>query len=179
MKKNANKSKVVPIDWTDESDRWIVAPGTVLEKGRRRIKGIACVRNNCHFAAGVPRGMYDFIYRAIVKLKMTGRTFIFSRGMVRTARTRIKHSVGITELDWAVGTLVTIPRILAYRETITLLIEGEEYTLRLMELVVLRGLLALAMPGRNAEYYPAMAALILARGWKEIEAERIPLIKML
>ena len=179
MKKDTNKGKIVPIDWTDESDRWIVVPGTVLENKKRRIKGIAHARNNCHFATGVPKGMYDFIYRAIVKLKMTGRVFIFSRGTVRTARTRLKHSVSVVELDWAVGTLVTIPRILAWRETITLLIGGEEYTLRLMELVVLRGLLALAMPGRNAEYYPAMAALILARGWKEINAGKIPHIRKL
>ena len=43
-----------------------------------------------------------------------------------------------------------------------------------MELVVLRGLLQIALPGRNASYYPAMAAAILAWGWKALEMEGVP-----
>jgi hypothetical protein len=176
MKTDIKIQKIVPIDWVEESDRWILAPGTVLEKERRRIKQIVHVKNKCHFAAGVPGSIYDFIYRAVKNLNMTDRTLIFSRGMVRNSRTRLKLTVSIRELDWAVGTLITIPRLLPYREMITLEIEKKEYTLRLMELVVLRGLLALAVPGREWKYYPAMAALILARGWKELGAEKMPAI---
>ncbi|HOO72895.1 MAG TPA: hypothetical protein PK926_14155 [Spirochaetota bacterium] len=176
MKNSEKKPKVVPLDWVDESDHWILAPGTELEKRRRRIKEITHRKKNCLFAAGVPLGMHDFIYRAVKALKLDDRTLIFSRGMVRAGHSRVKYSVSIQELDWGAGTLITIPRLLKFREIITVIIENREHRLRAMELALLRGLLGLAFTGKNNEYYPAMAALVLAQGWKGLDNVDLPKI---
>jgi len=166
--------KITPIDWIDRSDRYLVVPGTVLEKYRLRIKEILYAKKNCLFATGVPKSIIDFIYRCVKQLNLDDRTLIFSRGMVRTKKDRKKYAVSVKELAWDVGTLITIPRLLKYREMITLKINSAEHSFRLMELVVLRGLLQIALPGRNASYYPAMAAAILAWGWKALEMEGVP-----
>ncbi len=173
MKKKKDP-KVIPINQVEERDRWIVVPGTSLEGNRRRIKEVPRGRNQCNFAAGVPKSINDFIYRTVMQLGLTDRKLIFSRGVVRSRHLKVKHAVSIKELDWDVGTLITIPRILKYGEYITLVIEGSEHTLRLMELVVLHGLLQLAYPKKNAEYYAAMAALVLARGFKHLDRENLP-----
>jgi hypothetical protein len=60
---------------------------------------------------------------------------------------------------------------LKYREEITLQIENTEYSLRLMELVVLHGLLRIAYPGREAHFISSMAARILAKGWSQLDGE--------
>jgi hypothetical protein len=176
LKYNNGEQKVIPINWIDESDRWIVVPGTVLEKRRRRIKEVPFSKNNCSFATGVPRSIFDFIYRCVKQLKLTDRRLFFSRGMVRTSKKIYKNAVAIRELDWGVGTLIIIPRLLKYREKISLHIENTEYSFRLMEVVVLHGLLQIACPGKDAEYYSTMAALILARGWNQLELKELPTI---
>ncbi len=122
--------------------------------------------------------MRDFAYRSAKALKLEGRILIFSRGMVRTERTRLKYAVSVQELDWGVGTLITIPRLLPFRETMTVVIETREHSLRAMELALLRGLLGIACPGKSRDYYPAMAALVLARGWKELERENPPKVHL-
>lgn len=174
MKKRTTLQQVVPINWTEESSRWLVIPGTVLENRKKRIKEVKYEKVNCLFAAGVPKSIIAFIYRAVKALNLSETKLIFSRGMVRTKKDKKKYAVSVRELDWNVGTLITIPRLLKYRETITLTIDGAVFSFRLMELVVLRGLLQIARPGEETEYYPVMAALVLARGWKSLELTELP-----
>jgi hypothetical protein len=176
VKKKNNRQSIVPINWVDESDRWLVVPGTVLDKSRKRIKEVSFEKSACLFATGVPKSIIDFIYRSVKKLGIpdTGDRLIFSRGMVRSGRDKKKYAVSVKELDWGVGTLIVIPRLLKYREHITLDIDGEVHTLRYMELVVLRALLQISLPGKASDYDPAMAAVIIARGWKSLELDEVP-----
>lgn len=173
-KKDGKPEKIIPINRVDEQDRWIVVPGTSLEGKKRRIKEVPLIRNRCQFATGVPKSINDFIYRCVVQLRLGDHKLIFSRGVVRSRNLKVKHAVSIRELEWDVGTLITIPRVLKYREMITLNIEGIDHTLRLMELVVLHGLLQVARPGKGRDYYSAAAALVLARGFKFLDTEDFP-----
>ena len=161
--------KVVPLNWINEIDRWIVVPGTVKEKGRLRIKEINYCKNNCFFAAGVPKSIIDFIYRSVVKLNLKEKKLFFSRGTVRNHRSLLKYSVSIHELDWGVGTLITIPRILKYKEKINYTISRQEYSMRIMELVILQGLLRIAYPENSKSVLKTLAVLILAKGWGELK----------
>ena len=176
MKKKKDP-RVVAIDRVEEIDRWIVVPGTSLEGRRRRIKEVPLGRNNCHFAAGVPKSINAFIYRAVMQLNLGEKKIIFSRGVVRSRNLKVKNAVSIKELDWDVGILITIPRLLKYGEFISLAIEGSEHRLRLMELVVLHGLLQVARPGRGRDYYAGLSALVLARGYKFLDEENFPEIR--
>ncbi len=174
LRSKTSDLKIIPINWIDETERWIIVPGTIQEKYRRRTKEIIFSKNKCSFATGVPESIIDFIYRAVKQLHLTDAPLIFSRGTVRTSRGLVRNAVSIHKLDWGVGTLVTIPRILKYREEITLQIENTEYSLRLMELVVLHGLLRIAYPGRGAHFFSSMAARILAKGWSQLDDEKSP-----
>ena len=167
---------VVSINWLDESERWLVVPGTVLEKRKKRIKEINFEKSACLFASGVPKSIIDFIYRSVKKLGLSNseNRLIFSRGMVRAGKYKKKYAVSARELDWGVGTLILIPRILKYRETVRLSVDGKIHTLRMMELVVLGALLKIAFPGKTAEYYSNMAALIIAEGWKSLDLDELP-----
>ena len=162
------ESKIVPINWVDETERWIIVPGTNKEHNRRRIKEVSFSKNKCYFAAGVPKSIIDFIYRSVKQLDLTNRTLIFSRGTVRSSKGLMKHAVSIYQLDWGVGILITIPRILNYREEITVTIKNTEYSLKLMELVVLHGLLQIAYPHKDEKFYSVKTSLILAKGWRQL-----------
>jgi hypothetical protein len=163
------KEEVVPIDRVHDSERWIVVPGTIKEGKKKRIKEIRFQRKNCLFAVGVPSSIIDFTYRAVVKLNLREETMIFSRGTVRGARGKTNRAVSVRTLGWDVGRLVTIPRGMRYRDHVTVSLEGEERSLRVMELALLLGLLPLAFPGRENTFYPALAVAILVRGWKVLD----------
>jgi hypothetical protein len=160
--------KIIPIDWMKKVERWLLVPGTMVEGRRRRIKEIVYSKNNCYFAAGIPKSMIDFIYRSVRKLDLAERTLIFSRGTVRTPGGIQKNSVTIRELEWGVGTLFIIPRILKHGEKIGVLLDDKEYSLRLMELVVLNGLLRIAYPQKDFRFCSVMATRICAMGWPQL-----------
>ncbi|MDY6934941.1 MAG: hypothetical protein SVZ03_12075 [Spirochaetota bacterium] len=174
MSNNKISSKIVPINWVDNSERWILAPGTKNELRRSRIKEVPLCKNNCYFTIDVPKGIIDFIYRSVKQLNLGNRTLIFTKGTVRKSKKLVKNAVSLYELDWGVGTLITIPRILKYREQIILCIEDIEYSIRLMELIVLHGLLQLSYPRKNANYYSVKSALILTKGWSQLNTKEFP-----
>jgi len=167
MKKSIRHEKIVPINWIDDEERWIPVPSNAPHPRRKRTKEIVHVKGNCSFAAGVPKSIIDFIYRSVRKLGLTDRPLIFSRATVRSSSGLILKEVSICELDWGVGTLITIPRALRYGDMITVHAAEETYTVRLMELVVLSGLIRLALPGRSLRSYTDMATRVIVQGWNQ------------
>ncbi len=161
----------------DDTERWIVIPGTIKEGRRRRIKELFLRKNNCFFARGVPKSIIDFTYRSVKKLGLTEKTLFFIRGTVRIKRGVVKNAVMIRELDWDVGTLITIPAGMRYRERLILDIDGEKSDLRLMELSLLHGLLQVACPKKSSAFYSNMAALVIARGWGQLNTNSFPDIR--
>ena len=170
MGKSIRHEKIVPINWVDDEERWILVPPTATHARKKRTKEIVYVKGNCSFAVGVPRSIIDFIYRAVRQLNLTDRPLIFSRGTLRTSSGLLLRGVSIRELDWGVGTLITIPRVLKYRDRKTLSLGSETCEVRLMELVVLSGLLRLASPGTSSPSCAGLAARILVRGWGHLDA---------
>jgi hypothetical protein len=166
------ESKIVPIDWIDDEERWVLVPGTLRQPRRILTKRIVYRKENCLFAVGVPKSVIDFIYRSVRQLGLSDRTLIFSRGVVRNTAGPLKYGVSIRELDWGVGTLITIPRILKYGEHIVLPSGAAGHRVRRMELVVLIGLLKLAFPDRTSKDHSIMAALILIRGWNQLHGRK-------
>jgi hypothetical protein len=172
MKKSIRHEKIVPINWIDDEERWILVPSNAPHPRRKRTKEIVHVKGNCSFAAGVPKSIIDFIYRSVRKLGLTDRSLIFSRATVRSSSGLILKEVSICELDWGVGTLITIPRALRYKDMSTVHTAEGTYTVRLMELSVLSGLLRLALPGRSHRSYADMAARVIVQGWGELNETR-------
>lgn len=172
MKKNHDK--IVQINWIDKSDQYALVPGYEHKKNTRRIKELGRVKGNCHFAPGVPEGLIDFIYRAVIKLKLRNKKLIFSRGQVKKNDLPVLNAVAVCELDWGCGTSIRIPRLLRYSATIRLTINGDEHLLRLMELIVLRSLLQIASPRKSHSWYADMAAFVLAKGWPQLDIDKTP-----
>jgi len=171
MKPRNSDQKIVPIDWVDDEERWIlVPPGPAETRRRRRDKQLVYKKNRCLFASGVPRSIIDFTYRAVRKLGLSDRVLIFSRGTVRAGGVLKIREVSIRELDWGVGTLFTIPRQLRYGEHADLAVEGGTCSIRLMELAVLEGLLKIALPRRSPSYYRDAAARVIAFGWSRLQS---------
>ena len=170
------EDKIVPINRIDKSERCALVPGFNNKKQVRRLKELSRSRGNCYFAAGVPKGLIDFIYRCVTKLDLREKDLIFSRGQLKKNGVPVFNAVAICELDWDCGISVKIPRMLRYNKNITLTIEEEDHDLRLMELIVLRGLLQIAYPGKKSSWYPDMAALVLAKGWPAFDINKHPIV---
>ena len=169
MNESARELKIVPINWVDDAERWVLVPGHAGRGKVRRTKEIRFVKARCHFSYDVPKSIIDFTYRAVRKLGLSERTLIISRGTVRNSRGIVKNAASIQELAWGVGTLVTIPRVLKYGEKVQIPIDGVLHSFRLMELVVLHGLLRIAYPRKKAAFYTKMPARILAEGWSVLD----------
>jgi hypothetical protein len=174
-----SESKIIPLNWIDDTERWIVIPGTIKEGRRRRIKELFLRKNNCFFARGVPRSIIDFTYRSVKKLGLTEKTIFFTRGTVRIKKGVVRNSVMVRELDWDVGTLITIPAKMRYRERLILEIQNERSDLRLMEVALLHGLLQIACPKKSSAFYSNMAALVIIRGWSQFKETELPEIRRL
>jgi hypothetical protein len=162
---------VIPLNWIDESERWVLVPSYTSRGIRRRLKGLIKVKNNCYFTSGVAHQLIDFVYRAVVQLGLRDKKLIFSRGSVRRNNRPVINAVDICELDWDVGMSLIIPRTLNYKREIGLLVDNEEYQLRLMEILVLQGLLRIAYPEKGRRWHSAMAASIIAKGWGRLEGD--------
>ncbi len=169
MIKQTNQ-KIVPIDWIDESEQFALIPGHINNKKIRRIKELKKAKGNCSFAHGVSKNLIDFIYRAVTRLGLKNKKFLFSRGAVKRNNRSIINAVGISELDWDVGISMRIPRSLNYNHRIRLLVDKEERHLRLMEIIVLSALLHISYPKKNAQWCSNMSASIIAKGWDRLDA---------
>ena len=168
-KKKDTNPHIIPINRVKESERWVPIPGTDRVKPSARLKSLHRKRGNCYFAVGVSQKLFDFIYRSVVKLGLGEKTLIFSKGAVKSRNRSIVNSVGLKELDWDVGISMIIPKRLSYSKTLNLLVEDEEYTIRVMEIIVLAGLLKILNPKKPAQWNNDMAATIIALGWKRFE----------
>lgn len=166
--------KIVPLNRVDKSEKFALVPGYEHKKRTRRIKELGRKKGNCNFTSGIPKGLIDFIYRSVIKLKLTDKKLIISRGQVKMNDLPVFNAVAVRELDWDCGISIRIPRLLRYNTTISLNIDGEEFTLRLMELIVLRALIQISLPAGNSSWYADMAALVLAKGWPQFDINKSP-----
>ncbi len=171
-KNTAYPPNVVPIHRIDDYGHWGLFPATIRGGGktRPRFREIGRRRGNCGFTRGVPAGMIDFIYRAVLRLGLKDRRFVFTRGFVIQNGRRMKHAVATRELAWGMGTVFVIPKNLSYHEKIRLSADGDEHVFRVMEIMVLCGLLKIFCPDRPLSWYSEMSPTILAYGWQRLSA---------
>jgi len=166
--------RIIPIDHVESSERCALVPGYHNRKPVRRLKEVSRKKGNCYFAHGVPMRLADFIYRSTIKLDLKERELIFSRGAVKKNGVAVLNAVAVRELDWDCGTSIRIPKMLRYDDTIRLTVNGKNYSLRLMELIVLGALMRISLPGRRASWYADMSATVLAEGWPHFDMNKSP-----
>ena len=169
MPSGKKEQPVIPINWIDDAERFIVVPR--IEKGRiiKKIKPLRKVKGNCYFTRGVAYNLIDFIYRAIRQLELTDRKLIISRGSVKKNGRNVWNAVAVHELEWDLGTSIIIPQRLRHDKMVTVEVEGEDHVVRLMELILLNTLLRLRYKDKPAYWYDSTASLILANGWKSLQ----------
>ncbi len=169
-------AKTVPINWIGETEKYILVPrverGQVVKKVKRLIK----VKGGCYFTSGVSHALIDFIYRAVIKLGLRDRKLIFSRGSVRHRKGPTSNCVEVWELDWDLGTSIIIPLKRNHRSSARFIIEDREYVLRIMEIIVLSGMLKLVFSDKSEKWRTRLAASIIACGWGELERADPPKI---
>ncbi len=165
---------MVPINWIDESDRCVIISGYENKRKSPRLKELRNRKGSCYFTRGVSKKCVDFVYRSVKRLGFEEKKLLFSRGAVKKNGMAVLNAIEVKELDWDVGVSIKIPARLSYEMKIDLIIEGERHTLRLMEIIVLNGLLRLAMEKKSDPWYADMAAAILALGWGVLERGEPP-----
>ncbi len=165
-----NNTNIVPLNWIKDSSQYALIPGHERKKKVRRIKSLSRAKGKCCFTPGISKYMIDFIYRAVIKLGLREKKLLFSRGAVRKNGMTLINAVGISELDWDVGTSIRIPHRLNYNCRITLIIENRERSLRLMEVIVLSALLHIAHPGKPRSWCSDMSAAVITGGWQRLKA---------
>jgi len=161
-------AKTVPIDWVDETLKYILVPRPGKNRIVLKVKRLIKVKGNCYFAQGVSRTLIDFIYRAVIKLGIRDRKLIFSRGSVRRMNRQTSNIVEICELDWDLGTSIIIPLKRNCSSAAYFIINDKEYRLRIMEIIVLSGLLKLVYREKSEKWRSSLAASIIAQGWGEL-----------
>jgi hypothetical protein len=164
-----NNSKIVHLNRIEKASRCAIVPGYYNKKKTRKLKELSKLKGNCLFSSNIAHGLIDFIYRAVVQLKLKDKKLIFSRGAVKINEMPVLHATAIYELDWDVGTSIRIPYKLNYNNTIKLTIDNSEYKLRLMEIIVLSALLHIAYPAKKTKWCSDMSVLIIAKGWPQFE----------
>jgi hypothetical protein len=162
-------SKLVRINWIGDTEKYILVPR--LEKKRiiKKLKRLIKVKGSCYFTQGVSHALIDFIYRAVIQLGLRNRKLIFSRGSVKVKGRTNSNIVEVCELDWDLGTSFIIPLKRKYHSKINLIIDGKEYALRIMEIMVLSGMLRLVHGNKSEKWRSSKAASIIALGWGELQ----------
>jgi hypothetical protein len=172
MKKNS--SKTVPINWIGDTEKYILVPRLERKRVVKKVKRLIKVKGGCYFTQGVPLNLIDFIYRAVIKLGLRDRKLIFSRGAVKIKGRPTSNVVEVFELDWDLGTSFIIPLKRNYNTRLNFNINGETHSLRIMEIMVLSGLLRLVHGDKSEKWRSAMAAAIIAGGWAELQRQGPP-----
>jgi hypothetical protein len=162
------KSNVVNINWIDRSEQYALVPGYTNYKKSRKLKSLPKSKGNCYFTSGISFSLIDFIYRAVVQLKLKDKKMLFSRGSVKIKGKPVIYAVGIRELEWDVGMSIRIPNKLKYNSTIKISVEKEEYEIRIMEMIVLSALLHIANMKKPSRWCSETAVSIIAKGWQQL-----------
>jgi hypothetical protein len=169
--------KTVPINWIGDTEKYIVVPRVERNRVVKKLKSLIKVKGGCYFTQGVPYGLIDFIYRAVVKLSLKEHKLIFSRGSVKNGSRPTLNMVEVCELDWDLGTSIIIPQKRKYGSHAGFCINGRKSTLRIMEIIVLSGLLRLTHRNKSEKWRSAKAAAIIALGWQALDDADLPEIK--
>jgi hypothetical protein len=162
-------SKTISINWIGDTEKYILVPRLERKRVVKKVKRLIKVKGGCYFTLGVPINLIDFIYRAVLKLGLRDRKLIFSRGAVKIKGRPTSNVVEVFELDWDLGTSFIIPKKRNYNTKLNFNINGKNRTLRLMEIMVLSGLLRLVHKEKSEKWRSAMAASIIAGGWAEMQ----------
>jgi hypothetical protein len=163
-----SKNKTVPINWIGDTEKYILVPRLERKRVVKKVKRLIKVKGACFFTRGVPYKLIDFIYRAVIKLGLRERKLIFSRGAVKVKGRPASNIVEVYELDWDLGTSFIIPLKRRYDTTLNFSVDGSVHPMRLMEIMVLSGLLKLVHGDKSEKWRSAKAVSIIARGWGEI-----------
>ncbi len=166
-----SKNIVIPLNWIDPAERYVVVPRNVNGKVRKYIKPLKKKKGNCYFTCTMPHALVQFVYRCTRKLNLHEQVLIFSRGSVRIKNSAVNHALSITYLDWDVGVSFLIPLRLRYDRKVTVAIEGCEHSVRLMELAVLGALLRVRFSSLSMSRCNEWAIRILVGGWKSVECD--------
>ncbi|MBP7737854.1 MAG: hypothetical protein KA369_17870 [Spirochaetes bacterium] len=174
MKKIRTADKVVPINRIGDTEKYILVPRLERKRAVKKVKRLIRVKGECYFTQGVPVALIDFIYRAVVKLGLRNRKLIFSRGSVKINGRPTSNVVEVYDLDWDLGTSVIIPMKRAYGDMLDFTVGGSSRRLRLMEIMVLSGMLKLVCADKSEKWRSARAASIMALGWEVLNKANPP-----
>lgn len=163
-----NKDNIININTIDKTQRYIVVPRCIRGKVQKVVKPLKKVKGNCYFTCNMPHALINFIYRSVKKLGLTSSNLIFSRGTVRINNRVVHNAVSSTVLDWDLGISFIIPLKLRYNTFVTIEVDNNDYSVRLMELVILIALMAHAHPSKTRKKHIENAHKVLALGWKSI-----------
>ena len=159
-----HKNKTVPINWIGDTEKYILVPRLERKRVVKKVKRLIKVKGGCYFTQGVPYKLIDFIYRAVVRLGLRERKLIFSRGSVKVKGRPTSNIVDVYELDWDLGTSIIIPLKRRYDSIQNFTVDGRVYPVRLLEIMMLSGLLRLVHGDKSEKWRSAKAAAIITRG---------------
>ena len=123
-------------------------------------------KGRCIFTNGISKDLIDFIYRAVLQLKLKDKKLIFSKGAVKINDNSVLNTAGIRELDWDAGISIRIPHKLNRNKKVKLNIDNKDYYLKLQEIIVLSALLRIAYPQKISKWYTDTAVMVIVKGWK-------------
>jgi len=169
-----HNNKTVPINWIGDTEKYILVPRLQRKRVVKKVKRLIKLKGACYFTKGVPYKLIDFIYRAVVRLGLKERKLIFSRGSVRVKGRPTSNIVDVYELDWDLGTSIIIPLKRRYDSIQNFTVAGRTYPVRLIEIMVLSGLLRLVHGDKSENWRSAKAAAIITRGWGEMAQDAPP-----
>jgi hypothetical protein len=162
------KNNIIHINNITKTEHFIVVPRRIKGKVQKVVKPLKKVKGNCYFTCNMPHDLINFVYRSVKKLGLINSKLIFSRGTVRINGRIVHNAVSTTALDWDLGISFIIPLKLRYNTFVTIEVDNNNYSVRLMELAILIALMAYAYPALTRKKHIEKAQKVLALGWKSI-----------
>ncbi|MEW6526944.1 MAG: hypothetical protein AB1444_09780 [Spirochaetota bacterium] len=163
-----SENNIIQLNKIEITERYIVIPRLIRGKVQKIVKPLKKVKGNCYFTCNMPHALINFIYRSVKKLGLTSVNLIFSRGNVRIKNRIVHNAVLSTILDWDLGISFIIPLKLRYNTFVTIEVDNNDYSVRLMELAILIALMAHAHPSQSRKKHIENAHKVLTLGWKSI-----------